>query len=346
MASAAPASGPNSGSADEVGSGIERYSIPCGSVAGVPIRLHLLLPLVMLLSAAAAAFAGQGITGVFFVVLVSGPLVLLTVLVHELGHVLAARRCGCTPDSILLWPLGGLALIDASAIGPRQQIVISGAGPATHLPMIAIWMALMAATNDGQVTTSTAGMSFEHHFIALVCVAMLLNNIGMFLFNLLIPCFPLDCSQIILASMLLCGSEVGTAAMVMVGLSAPILVILAGIGIYGYFTGTPSATLHIMLAVWLGAQSWKLHQARLEGRLASYPLFANAMRMQADCRSGPASAGDSGGRAGSFKPFQGEGVTLGRPAAPPPSSQVCMGAALAAIVAVTVACQVSAPGTQ
>merc|ERR1711920_755069 len=174
----------------------------------------------------------------------------------------------------------------------------------------------------------------------------LINNIGMLLFNLLIPCFPLDCSQILLASILSCGSEVGTAAMVMVGLSAPVLLILAGIGIYGYFMGTPSATLNIVLAVWLGAQSWKLHQARVQGQLASYPLFANAMRMRAHGTSGSASAGASSGRAGSFNPFQGEGVTLGRPAAPPPPIQVCLGAALAAVVSVTIACQVAAPGAQ
>jgi hypothetical protein len=40
-----------------------------------------------------------------------GPVLLATILVHELGHCLAARSIGGTVDSILLWPLGGLAFM-------------------------------------------------------------------------------------------------------------------------------------------------------------------------------------------------------------------------------------------
>lgn len=36
-----------------------------------------------------------------------GPVLLGTVLIHELGHALAARRVGGHADGILLWPLGG-----------------------------------------------------------------------------------------------------------------------------------------------------------------------------------------------------------------------------------------------
>ena len=36
-----------------------------------------------------------------------GPVLLATILIHELGHCLAARSVGGTAESILLWPLGG-----------------------------------------------------------------------------------------------------------------------------------------------------------------------------------------------------------------------------------------------
>ena len=64
----------------------------------------------------------------------SGMTRVIEVLVHELGHVIAAKRCGCTADHILLWPLGGLAFI-GGAVKPKEQILISGSGPATHLPI-------------------------------------------------------------------------------------------------------------------------------------------------------------------------------------------------------------------
>jgi Zn-dependent protease len=43
--------------------------------------------------------------------LLLGPILLFTVLIHELGHSLAARQVGGKVEGILLWPLGGLAFI-------------------------------------------------------------------------------------------------------------------------------------------------------------------------------------------------------------------------------------------
>lgn len=47
-----------------------------------------------------------------------GPILLGTVLIHELGHALAARRVGGHADGILLWPLGGLAYVGHDC-GPK-----------------------------------------------------------------------------------------------------------------------------------------------------------------------------------------------------------------------------------
>lgn len=113
----------------------EFMSMPCGRVLGIPIRLHVLLPLAPVLACASTAAAGHPWPSVLLAGLITGPLLLLTVLVHELGHVLAARRCGCQADHILLWPLGGLAFIGGQ-VKPKEQIFISGSGPATHLPMM------------------------------------------------------------------------------------------------------------------------------------------------------------------------------------------------------------------
>ncbi len=49
-----------------------------------------------------------------------GPILLGTVLIHELGHALAARRVGGHADGILLWPLGGLAYVGHDC-GPKGE---------------------------------------------------------------------------------------------------------------------------------------------------------------------------------------------------------------------------------
>jgi len=292
-------------------------ALPCGRVFGVPLRVHALLPLVAVLDGAGAALAGNGVRGIVLAVLVGGPLLFLTVLAHELGHVFAARRCGCTPDHILLWPLGGIALIGFGSIGPKEQIFVSGCGPATHLPMLLLWMGLMALSNSGSVTLSLEGMTLQEDFFAVVCVAMLTNNLAMLLFNLLVPCFPLDCSQILVSLMLLHGVEPGTAAKVLIGLSLPVLLVLLTVGIVSAMAGSPSASLNVLLACWLGMQTWSLHQTRLRGELATYPLFASASRapsVQQPSTTSQQTEFSGASIPGTFRPFQGSsGTALGKP---------------------------------
>lgn len=55
--------------------------------------------------------------------------VLLSVLVHEFGHVLAVRRLLHAPSSVILWMLGGLCVYRGSP-RPAHQAAISLMGPA------------------------------------------------------------------------------------------------------------------------------------------------------------------------------------------------------------------------
>ena len=83
------------------------WAVPIGRIAGIDLRLHLLLPLfaaVELLRASLGNSAlGPGPTALALAWLA------VSVLLHELGHAFACRRMGGHCDEILLWPLGGLA---------------------------------------------------------------------------------------------------------------------------------------------------------------------------------------------------------------------------------------------
>lgn len=77
-------------------------STPCPAAAD--------LFLVVLVAQVAGSFVYGGWWPLLWF-LVLGPVLLVSVLVHELGHCAAARSVGGHADSILLWPLGGLAFI-------------------------------------------------------------------------------------------------------------------------------------------------------------------------------------------------------------------------------------------
>lgn len=57
----------------------------------------------------------------------------VSVLLHELGHVWAARRCGIEASSISLNFLGGIAFLEDEPVGIRDQVFVALAGPAVNV---------------------------------------------------------------------------------------------------------------------------------------------------------------------------------------------------------------------
>jgi Zn-dependent protease len=115
------------------------------------------------------------------------------VLVHEYGHALWARRYGIRTPLITLSPLGGLAHLGAPARGPRQELLVSLAGPATHLLLLAVvWPLSLLLPADAQ----ERGWVFALMPFTLSYLVQL--NLGLLLFNLL-PFFPMDGGRVLRA---------------------------------------------------------------------------------------------------------------------------------------------------
>lgn len=80
-------------------------SINLGScIGGVPIKLHLTFFLLLLLELIGSfRYAGQFPLYILFVFVLYGPVLLITVLMHEFGHVWMTKRQGGEVGGIVLW---------------------------------------------------------------------------------------------------------------------------------------------------------------------------------------------------------------------------------------------------
>jgi stage IV sporulation protein FB len=98
------------------------------------------------------------------------------VLVHELGHALAALFFSWRIKQILLLPFGGVAEVEEHGNRPfKEEIIVTTAGPAQHLWLVSLAFILMKL---GFITIDMFHLFFEY-------------NAAVFFINLL-PIWPLD----------------------------------------------------------------------------------------------------------------------------------------------------------
>ena len=103
-------------------------SIRLGTYAGIPVRAHWSMGIIAvwfgaLLSVDLGIVGGVIATTAFFA----------SILAHEFGHAMVARRYGVRTQSIDLWALGGVARLDRESPTARADGLIAVAGPAVSL---------------------------------------------------------------------------------------------------------------------------------------------------------------------------------------------------------------------
>ncbi|MBI3818281.1 MAG: site-2 protease family protein [Planctomycetes bacterium] len=106
------------------------FSLKIASIAGIPIRLHGYFLIYLILLVLPKAFIGGHFqSGPFleFIVLFG------SVVLHELGHAVVARRFGARVVDIVLWPLGGFTRMTHLPERARAEFFVAIAGPAVNL---------------------------------------------------------------------------------------------------------------------------------------------------------------------------------------------------------------------
>jgi Zn-dependent protease len=164
------------------------WSIPVGTVKGTVIRLHVTFLLFLLWIGIAHYTEGgpeAALEGVLFIALL-----FLCVLLHEFGHILAARRYGVQTPDIVLLPIGGVARLERIPEEPAQELVVALAGPAVNLVIAALLFLALGGLPDDSFELQNPGVGL----LARLASA----NLFLVLFNLL-PAFPMDGGRVLRA---------------------------------------------------------------------------------------------------------------------------------------------------
>ena len=163
---------------------VRNWGIPLGRVAGVPVFLTaswLVLAVLIMITYQGYLAVRRPELPQSLAYLVGAGLVLsllVSVLLHELGHALTARRFGIGVRGITLELLGGYTELDRDAPSPAVELLVSLAGPAVSLVLGAVAAAAAAVLPD---RTLLEELAFQ----------LALSNLVVAAFNVL-PGLPLD----------------------------------------------------------------------------------------------------------------------------------------------------------
>lgn len=200
--------------------------------------------------------------GLAYVTTVLTVLVLFgSLIIHELGHALVARRQGIQVDRIELFLFGGFTQMSRDANSPGEDFKIAAAGPAATFCFVLLCLAvdlaivgshrlLHAAVLDGKVKITP---------VLLAASWLLFWNVLLLAFNL-VPAFPLDGGRIARAIVWRVTGSKRHGTWVAARMGQWFGLLLGGAGLFLTFTQRGS-TLRSFSGLWLMAIAFLLYQS-------------------------------------------------------------------------------------
>lgn len=194
-----------------------------------------------------------------------------SLIVHELGHALVARRVGIPIAGIDLWFFGGLARMHREPQTPGQELKIAAAGPAlTLLALVLFTGAFQLAASNADITQAMLTREAATISPALALLGWLaVINAVVLLFNLL-PAFPLDGGRIARALIWWRTNDRHRGTRVTGRAGQGLAVLLGVVGVASLATGGTGGFLSLLLAAMLyQAASGAVLQGTLAQRMES-----------------------------------------------------------------------------
>ncbi|MFI2205614.1 site-2 protease family protein [Streptomyces sp. NPDC020192] len=241
-----------------------------GRVAGIRIGMHWSVLVIFGLIAFGLAegrlpraHPGSAPWAYWLTGLATAVVFLLSLLAHEISHVMVARRNGVGSDEITLWLLGGAARLHSEAPTPVAELRIAGVGPLVSLLLggafaLCTWWA-HALRGPGLLVEALAWLAAINVLLAV--------------FNVL-PAAPLDGGRLLRALVWWRTGNRLRATEVATGAGRALGWILVAVGLYEALIGGFAGGLWLMLIGWfmVAMATMEGGQARLRELLGSVPV--------------------------------------------------------------------------
>jgi Zn-dependent protease/CBS domain-containing protein len=180
------------------------------------------------------------------------------VVLHELGHALAARKFGIRTHDITLLPIGGVARLERMPQDPKQELIVALAGPAVNAVFVVLLLPWLMFPN------------ILHRLQALPVIGgdfvgnLMWINLLLAAFNL-IPAFPMDGGRV-LRAFLAMRIDYVRATNIAANLGQGFALVL---GFSGLFSNP--FLVFIALFVWIGAAG-EAATVQMKSALSGIPI--------------------------------------------------------------------------
>ena len=164
-----------------------------------------------------------------------------SILLHELGHAVQARREGVRTDDVTLWVFGGVARMRDDFPSPLAELRIAVAGPVVTLALVGVYLAAAVVLGSSSPAGGVAA------WLSYINAVLLVFNLA--------PAFPLDGGRVLRALLWRRRGDQLSATRTAAAAGRAFAYVLIGLGVVSVLT------IDVIGGIWLVVLGWFLTAA-------------------------------------------------------------------------------------